>query len=324
MTLSIIIPVYNVEQYLQKCIDSILVDNQFAGQMICVNDGSTDGSLAILEHYAAKYPNVEIITQLNKGLSEARNTGLKVAKGEYVMFVDSDDWIFPGTLKKVVGRIQREDVLYFNAKKYYEDSQTFDKDCNIEELKNVDGQQYLAEIYRKPRNIPYVCVVCGIYNRAFLLKNNLWNEPGIYHEDNYFTPQVLLAAKNISSVNEYVYVYRIWNGGITGNVTEKHIEDLLFVARNLYTKHKVIGDVKDVFYEDICNLYINLINAAYSHHIAVHRLWNILDSRHMSRGAFSNHNRRISKLTYISPRIAYRYMQESLPSLMRRFVNRYL
>ena len=91
MTLSIIIPVYNVESYLAQCLDSVLVDNNFTGQVICVNDGSTDGSLAILEQYAAKHDNIEIITQANAGLSAARNTGLNAANGDYVFFMDSDD-----------------------------------------------------------------------------------------------------------------------------------------------------------------------------------------------------------------------------------------
>ena len=316
-SLSIILPVYNVKEYLQKCLDSMLVDNQFTGQVICVNDGSTDGSLAILEDYAGKYPNIEIISQPNAGLSAARNAGLKHATGDYVMFVDSDDWLFPNSIDKACRQIDGEDVIYFNAKKYYEDTQTFDADCDIEGLKHIDGQTYLASIYKRPRNVPNVCVVGGLYKRSFLVENNLYNEPGIFHEDNYFTPQVLLAAKNVSSINEYVYVYRVREGSITRKVTEKHIKDLIFIARNLYAKYKIMGDVKDVFYEDVCNLYANLINAA-------HRLWNISDSRHMLYGAYSDRNRKISKLTYISPRVAYRYMQESLPSLMRRFVNRYL
>ena len=89
LRISIIIPVYNVEKYLAKCLDSILVGNAFTGQVICVNDGSIDGSAAILEEYAQKYPNIEIITQLNVGLSAARNAGIKAAKGEYICFFRS-------------------------------------------------------------------------------------------------------------------------------------------------------------------------------------------------------------------------------------------
>ena len=113
--LSIIIPVYNVEKYLSKCLDSILVGNQFTGQVICVNDGSTDNSLNILEQYAKKYPNVEIITQPNAGLSAARNAGIKAAKGEYICFLDSDDYWEPNVLGGLMEQIERDklDVLRF-------------------------------------------------------------------------------------------------------------------------------------------------------------------------------------------------------------------
>ena len=119
-SLSIVIPVYNVEQYLPKCLDSVLVDNQFTGQVICVNDGSTDGSLAILEEYVARYSNMEIISQSNAGLSAARNVGLQAASGDYVMFLDSDDWLKPNALFKLSELIHGEDVIYFNGLKYYE------------------------------------------------------------------------------------------------------------------------------------------------------------------------------------------------------------
>ena len=232
MTLSIIIPVYNVEAYLSKCLDSILVDNTFTGQVICVNDGSTDGSLAILEQYAAIYPNLEIVSQDNSGLSVARNTGFDRAIGDYVFFPDSDDWIFPGSLDKILSQIDGEDVVYFNAKKFFEDQQLYSKGIDIPNLKDLSGAAYFAAIYDQPRNMPCVCVCGGVYLRSFLKEHNLYNEPGIYHEDNYFTPQVLLKAQRVSSINEYVYAYRIREGSITADVKPKHIHDMLFIARN--------------------------------------------------------------------------------------------
>lgn len=323
-SLSIIIPVYNVEQYLEKCLDSVLVDNEFTGQVVCVNDGSKDGSLAILEKYSAKYTNIEIISQPNAGLSAARNAGLDKATGDYVFFLDSDDWIAQRSIDRVLEKIGREDVIYFNAKKYYESTQTYDAELDIPEHKHLSGLQYFSFVYGTPRTVPLVCVVGGVYRRAFLLENNLYNENGIYHEDNYFTPQVLLAAKEVSSINEYVYVYRIREGSITAYVTEKHIKDLLYVARNLYDKYNSRGDVPEVFYKDICQIYINLIEKAYCGELPLCRYWRILDSRRMLRCAYDARSRKIAKLTYLSPRLAYRYMTDALPSLLRRIINRNL
>lgn len=323
-TLSIIIPVYNVEKYLAQCLDSVLVDNQFTGQVICVNDGSTDGSLAILEQYAAIYPNVEIISQPNSGLSVARNVGLDHAMGDYVFFPDSDDWIFPGSIEKIMSKIDGEEVVYFNARVYYEEKQSFGGDIAIPNIKNMDGQAYFAAIYGQPRNMPCVCVWGGIYLRSFLVDNHLYNEPGIYHEDNYFTPQVLLAAKHISSINEYVYAYRIRKGSITAYVTEKHIKDMLFIARNLYAKYEQIDDILPVFFEDVCGIYSNLILNASMHNISFNGLWRKSDSKIMLKCAKDARHRKIAKLTYISPEIAYKYMTDNLPSFWRRLINRFL
>lgn len=323
-SLSIIIPVYNVEKYLRQCLDSILVDNQFTGQVICVNDGSKDGSLAILEQYAATYPNVEIISQPNSGLSVARNVGLDHAMGDYVFFPDSDDWIFPGSIEKIMSKIDGEEVVYFNARVYYEEKHSYGNEIDIPNIKNMDGPAYFAAIYDKPRNMPCVCVCGGFYRQSFLIENNLYFEPGIYHEDNYFTPQVLLKAQNVSSINVYVYAYRIRKGSITAHVTEKHIKDLLFIARNLYAKYEQIDDILPVFFEDVCGIYSNMIISASLNNISFNGLWRKSDSKIMLKCAKDARHRKIAKLTYLSPEIAYKYMTDNLPSLWRRLINRFL
>lgn len=323
-SLSIIIPVYNVEQYLKKCLDSVLVDNMFTGQIICVNDGSTDNSLKILEQYAEKYPNVVIISQPNAGLSVARNTGLDKAIGDYIFFLDSDDWIVPASIDRVLGRIGGEDVIYFNAKKYDESNQTYDVELGIPEFKHLSGQDFFAAINNVKRNVPWVCVVGGLYKRIFLQENHLYNEPGIYHEDSYFTPQVLLAAKDVSSVNEYVYNYRLRKGSITTSVSSKHISDSLFIMRNLYATYKQQSQITDVFYHDVCNGYITLIDEGYKHNIPVAQQWKNSDSRIMLRCAYGTRSRKIAKLTYLSTRIAYQYMTDTLPVIWRRLINKFL
>ena len=322
--LSIIIPVYNVEKYLVKCLDSVLVDNHFTGQVICVNDGSTDGSLVILKQYAIKYSNVEIISQTNAGLSAARNAGLEKATGDYVFFLDSDDWVFPDSIMRVLDAIEEEDIIYFNAKLYFEEKQAFVRDFAIQERKHMDGSSYFASIYNEPHNMSILCVCGGFFKREFLKNNNLHNEPGIYHEDNYFTPQALLAAKDVSCLNVYLYSYRIRRGSITANVTAKHVRDELFIARNLYEIFSHHDKVADVFYRDVCNLYVTLIGEGYLHSIPVHKQWRLKDSLIMKECAKDDRSGKIAKLTFISPRLAYKYMTENLPSFWRRLINRFL
>lgn len=325
-SLSIIIPVYNVEKYLVKCLDSVLVDNQFKGQVICVNDGSTDSSLSILEEYAVKYPNIEVYSQSNAGLSVARNTGFDKATGDYVFFVDSDDWIFPETILKVLARINNEDVIYFNAKKYYEATNIWDKDCPLQELHNINGQSYFAITMKQKANLPFVCVVGGFYSRAFLLRNSLYNEPGIYHEDSYFTPQVLLKAKDVSRINVTLYAYRIrTSGSITTSVRDKHIKDRLFIIRNLYTLYMTNTHIDMAFYDDLSNQYIVVLLEAYSNKIDIGKYWEFNDSIVFKRCSRNDsRNMKIAKLTFLSRRIAYKYCQDTLPILLRKCINRFL
>ena len=98
---SIIVPVYNVERYVERCIDSIVAQTYPAYEIICVNDGSTDGSLEVLQRLADGHPSIKIIDQANKGLGGARNSGVAQATGDYIWFIDSDDWIEPGMLSEM-------------------------------------------------------------------------------------------------------------------------------------------------------------------------------------------------------------------------------
>ena len=112
--ISIIVPVYNEEKYLPQCLNSLINQTYQDIEIICVNDGSTDGSLSILELYAAKDERVKIISQTNQGLSEARNIGIKAAQGEWMMFVDSDDWLETDCCQKVVDFSKGVDFVFFS------------------------------------------------------------------------------------------------------------------------------------------------------------------------------------------------------------------
>ena len=106
MKLSIIIPVYNTEDYIRQCIESVLNIKNIQTEIVVVNDGSTDKSLAILEEYAEKNNNIKIITQENQGASAARNTGIRVCTGDYIYFLDSDDWIDTDSFEKIIEELE--------------------------------------------------------------------------------------------------------------------------------------------------------------------------------------------------------------------------
>lgn len=228
--LSFIIPVYNVEKYVTKCLDSVLVDNAFTGQLICVNDGSTDGSAAILEEYAKKYPNVEIITQPNAGLSAARNAGIKAAKGEYVCFLDSDDYWQPNVLSGLLKQIERDnlDVLRFRFQNVNENYEVFnpykydhskDNDYSEELTDGVSflnqrmGTQCYAAMFILRLDLIYT-----LHTTHPTSENNVLFTEGIYFEDTDWTPRMLRRAKRVASVNTVVYNYLIRRGSITNAV----------------------------------------------------------------------------------------------------------
>lgn len=325
MTTSIIIPIYNVEAYLPKCLDSILVDNSYKEEVVCINDGSTDKSLTILEEYAAKFENVHIITQSNKGLSEARNTGLRAAKGEYVFFIDSDDWLAPNTLQKVIEKIDGEDVVYFNSKVYSEATCQIDFSYDIVARKHMDGQAYFAEACAEKRNMPCMCVWAGVYSRRFLINNDLWNEPGIYHEDNYFTPQVLLKTHNVSCVNDFLYIYRVrTNGNITATTKPKHIQDSLFIVRNLYAQFMAKQTISPIFLAYLANMYTDIICRAYDNHLPLWKWWRLNDSIRYYKCQNNSRQHKAAVLSIITTRLSYKYLTNNLPSLLRRFINRFM
>ena len=236
LKLSIIIPVYNVEKYLVKCLDSILVDNTFTGQVICVNDGSTDGSAAILEEYAKKYPNVEIITQSNAGLSAARNMGVKAAIGEYVCFLDSDDYWEPNVLNGLLEQIERDklDVLRFkyqNVNENYEVIQPYKRDNRLDNNYSEEPTDGVSFLNSRMNTQCYA--VMYIIHRDLIYPSTLNNQhstlftEGIYFEDTDWTPRMLCKAKRVASTNTIVYNYLVREGSITNAVNRSKQKKVL-------------------------------------------------------------------------------------------------
>lgn len=183
MKLSIIIPMYNVELYIERCLISCLKQDISCEdyEIIVVNDGSPDGSLQIAERIASQNKNIKIISQQNGGLSDARNTGLSVAKGDYVWLVDSDDWIKENCLGKLLKQLynQNLEALAICAANYIEGKEVrrfLFQDNEI--IKGADAM------------LRGKCVCCApftIYKREFLKNNDLLFYKGIFHGDNEFT-----------------------------------------------------------------------------------------------------------------------------------------
>ncbi|MDP5029948.1 glycosyltransferase family 2 protein [Paraglaciecola sp.] len=242
---SVILPVYNVELYLAECLDSVLKQNYPYFELIAVNDGSTDQSLDILLAYRDKFEGkLVIIEQTNKGLSAARNTGLENAKGEFIYFLDSDDWILPNTLDKCINELVKTnaDLVIFNAKAFCDDMpeemiENFDYSRNLPADHYTDGHQLFVD----SRNSGFYIVQSCCYMYRFKHHSGLRFIDGILHEDNYFTTMLFLTSSNIRVLQDRFFQRRIRKNSITtSSLSMRHAsgyyKSVVFLADELSKK----------------------------------------------------------------------------------------
>jgi len=233
MLFSVIIPVYNVEKYLRACLDSVLNQTLPDWEAICVDDGSSDGSAFILNEYAAKDDRIKVIVQPNAGTAAARNAGLRVAQGDYIFFLDSDDWLEADSFQILADRLQGEDILCFSGIRYFESTGLFHPADILPEKTYQSGMDYYNENALLSRDFAFVCVVLRVYNRAFLMRNGLFFDEDITYEDNLWVPITLYHAQAVAVIPNVLYVYRIREGSKMQEVSLKRKMDMLKVANRL-------------------------------------------------------------------------------------------
>jgi glycosyltransferase involved in cell wall biosynthesis len=256
MLFSIIIPVYNVAEFLQECLNSVITQTFQDWEAVCVNDGSTDDSCVILKEFAAKDPRFTIISKNNGGLSSARNTGLDAAKGDYILFLDSDDWLEDNALELLAEKLCDEDMLCFSGRRYFEEEGRFNFPDRLNERRYLSGMDYYSDNALERRDFAFVCVVLRLYKRSFLLENGLRFKEGIYHEDNLFTPQACFYAKGVNVIDTCLYNYRIRANSIMTTFNLKRYIDLLSTANELATFFiSKEGFDKTVVYRSITHHY---------------------------------------------------------------------
>ncbi len=213
--ISIIIPVYKVEDYLRECLDSVLAQTYTNFEVICVNDGSPDNCLNILKEYEQKDKRIRVISQANSGISVARNTGLDNAKGEYITFIDSDDKVAPEFLESMVSHMDEADcvevgIIYFKDESELLQSKTrgvwFDK-----YLFNKSG---IFDIKPSLFKYLYMAVWNRLFKREIIEKYNLRFLENIWMEDNHFSYSYLFHCKKIYEVGKKYYFYRNRDGSV--------------------------------------------------------------------------------------------------------------
>ncbi len=234
MILSIVIPVYNVEKYIEECLLSCIHQNiqSTKYEIIIVNDGTPDNSMSIVERIAKGHGNIHIVNQDNQGLSMARNNGFALAKGEYVWFVDSDDWIEENSLSSLIKYLNGDvDEVVIGAKRVSADGKKILYERNMYpnyHMQILDGK----DCWRK--NINQVSVAqLTIYRSGFLRENNLSFIRGIYHEDFEFCTKASYLSKRTLYLSVPYYYFRETPGSITHSVNPKKSYDYIIIAKSL-------------------------------------------------------------------------------------------
>ena len=243
-SVSIVVPVYNVAPFLRECLDSVLMQTFCGLEIICVDDGSTDGSSAILDDYEKKDNRIRVIRQPNGGLSAARNAGMDAATGTYLYFLDSDDMLASETIERLydLAETKKLDQILFGTElvadtgsfagieldrmtRYYD----LPQDCTNCEM---DGASLFSKLIEK--NAFFASVPLRFFRRASI-PSSLRFPVGIIHEDNYFSPIALLAARQAIAIPDRFYRRRIRKGSITTETgcEARHAKDMFDVYRVL-------------------------------------------------------------------------------------------
>lgn len=238
--ISIIIPVYNVEKYISECIKSIIEKNTLNEiEILLIDDGSTDSSGDICDWYYNE-ENIRVYHKENGGLSDARNYGLLRATGKYVFFLDSDDIIVPGAIDRMHEIIKDKDIdaLLWDAV-ILDETGEISKNQNkgyyvhsaLDQMIHYTGIQIIEKQLKK--NNDYVTTVwLGLYRRELLLKEHIWFERNLLHEDELWTQKVLVCAKDVLYLKEKLYCYRRRENSIMNKTDQnfkKNIESLIYI-----------------------------------------------------------------------------------------------
>lgn len=211
---SVIVPVYNVEPYLAQAIESLLHQDGCDLEIILVDDGSTDRSGEIARDYEKRFQNIHYIYQDSAGVSAARNRGIALATGKYILFLDSDDFLNVNSLAPLIDKMDEEklDLLLFSANKLLEDSgQSVPYGIDFDRFFDDGSEAYL---YMRKNQQYYACVWYMLIRRETLKNSGIHFYEGIIHEDHLFFFQYLIQAKKVMCVSDRIYNYRIHKNSI--------------------------------------------------------------------------------------------------------------
>ncbi len=267
--LTVVIPVYNVEKYLKRCVESVLVQGWHNYDILLVDDGSTDSSPQICDDYVKAYDFISVIHKENGGLSEARNTGILHAKGEYVYFPDSDDWLEPQTFTELAEVLESQEfeLVSFNREFVKGEEDAIVSDPLVTQV--FGGKDAFVQMLKHS----YITGFANdkIYKKSLFIDNNISFPKGKYYEDLGTNYKLFLLAKNVFATNQKYYHYLIDNpDSITQSWNEQKFSDMF-------------GFYKDIFYSDFVRSQLNKEELQISQRYYVNGLIHILASLYKSK-----------------------------------------
>ena len=237
--ISIIIPVFNSESYLNKCLDSLVNQTYENIEILCINDGSSDSSLAILNEFSKKDSRIKVFSQSNKGQSSARNLGLKEAKGDYILFIDSDDWVDLDFCEKIICTIKENDcdisiaTIIRTGKKSSKIRLKFDK---VETFETFEEKLAIC-------NMPKCCYTCAKLYKKELFKDLSFKE-GVYFEDVILLPQLIKKAKKITTTPKTTYYYRVNPNSTVKSIPNKKKQQDSYNAKKFYNNFMLENNIQ--------------------------------------------------------------------------------
>lgn len=258
MILSIIIPVYNVEQYLEKCLNSVIYPSIDNYEIIAVDDGSTDSSSEILADYSERYAElVKVITTSNGGLGAARNVGIEYSAGDYIIFLDSDDRLSPNAVPEIISELDGSfDICLFNIDSVNENGDIIRRDsgCNrYGSFSLIDNPELLFQL-------PAACN--KIFRRSIFFETGIRFPGRVWFEDYRTIPKLYLHTDRIKAINKSWYLYLQRSGSITNSGNAARNLEIIDAAKDLleyYTEH----DSFDKYHDELeYSMYHNIFIAA--------------------------------------------------------------
>ena len=259
--ISVIVPVYNVEKYLRECLDSITAQNYDNYEVICVNDGSTDKSLEILDEYALKYEYIRVVSKDNGGLSSARNCGIEKATGDYLYFLDSDDMLADeNVLSDMAYYVQKDDldILYMDGRSFYESEELNKKSPGYEKAYTSvcdygiyeTGLELFAVFAKHHDFRVQACMQC--IKKEFIDRYSLRYLEGIIYEDNLFFFKSIISADKVRHIKRVVMHRRVREGSIMQSpMNINSLRSLLYIYIDCINILDIYNEQYDKYQEEI-------------------------------------------------------------------------